>query len=147
MSRRKRASAGDSQRIKEVILREGDPFEEIIKIAKEVVRIPPGVDAKTLAEMRRDYKNRYDLVIDENGQEVFRTRQDIRLKVWTEACRYVYPSLKATENKTESDMKVTVVMKQFPVDIPKHVTVEDAKVVSLPEVVDVVVEKEPASGS
>src|SRR6187402_3039708 len=111
MSRRKRIEPKDPLRVKELILKYGDPFEEMMKIANEVVRITEDADLETIKELKREYRDRYELVIDETGKRTFRTRQDIRLRVWSDACRYVYPQLKATENKTESDFRVNVVVK------------------------------------
>jgi hypothetical protein len=139
MGRRKKTEIADKIRIKEICQNYGvDPFEESVKIALEKVRIPTGTDPELLGKLMRQYQERYELVLKDEDGWVFQTRQDIRLRVWEGATKFVYPQLKATETKEEKDFNLTVTVKQFTVNQPPQTVLVDSGRKELPEVVEVV---------
>jgi hypothetical protein len=138
MGRRKKTEIRDPLRIKEICLKYGvDPFEEKVKIALETVRVPKNTDPALLGKLMKQNQERYELVSEDGDCFMFRTRQDIRLRVWEGATKFVYPQLKATEVTEEKDYKVTVTVKQFQVAGPEQRTiVETTRAAAIPEVVE-----------
>ena len=135
-------------RIKEVCIRENiDPFHVQVMNLKTRIRVPKDTDPELLAKILADYRQDYELVMPDtsNGEHndswYFQPRLRLRVQIASDLTKYCYAQMKAVETKTETDMTVKVIMKQFSVEAPKEVIVESQKVVALPEVVDVVVDK------
>lgn len=136
MGRRRKTELANPIRIKEICLKHGiDPFEEMVKIALETIKVPKDTDPELLKALIRQYKERYELVSEDGDHLYFRTKQEFRLRVWEGASKFVYPQLKASDNRTETDYQIHVTVKQFEVKQPT-VVIEDARP-AIPEVVEV----------
>ncbi len=129
MSRRKKAEIATPLRLKELMVCNNvDPFEWKIKLLKSRIKVPKDTEPQLLGKLMKQNQAAYELVLPcyENGETddnwYFQPKIDLQFRIVESMCRYVYPQLKSTENKTESDMTINVVMKQYALP-PSTVTV------------------------
>ncbi len=142
MGRRKKIEHKDPLHIAMVNMEEGmDPYRALIQELKFEVNVPDDTAPELLLKLLQQNFNDYELVSDDNGKRKFRTKQARRVEILKEIIKYNHPQLKSTENKTESDLKISVVVKSFDLAAPQ-VVVESAVRAALPEVIEANVEED-----
>lgn len=121
MARPKRVEFGNSQKVRETLLRyKVDPFEEMVKCLTGRIPVPKVVDEEILAPMLE----RYDIITDEEGKQWLELRVDKKIDGWDKCCRYVHPVLKSSENKESKDYSLKVTIRKFGDDTSAPVTID-----------------------
>lgn len=122
MPRPRRSIVTSPDRVRELCIRYGiDPFEEMVKMYRETIPIPEGVDPEVLKPMME----RYDIITMPDGKKRLQHPVRERTDLMKECAKYVYAQKRATETREEKDFKLTVLIQTFGKEEPKRVEVVD----------------------
>lgn len=83
-----------------------NPIDELVKLALFRLKVPTDVDPKVLAKELK----KYDLEIDEDGQQWLIRRAEQRIGIWTELAQYCAPKLRSSETKETRDSTINVII-------------------------------------
>jgi hypothetical protein len=84
-----------------------DPFEEMVKLAMECVRVPDNPAA--MEELLKTH----EFIMGEDGKQRMRLKAMDRFDILKECAQYVYPRLRSSETKIEEDKTLTIVLRTF----------------------------------